>query len=192
VTAAAAALAAALAAILALAACGGRQMHASDQAIRGGVHFSRLCEDGTYYTRAAAHQGGGPHPIEVFESSPGQGGSSSKPIYVPVLFGLHQSRAWRPAPVDVQLVACSERSGDGSRSGTTCSYSGGSGAPFYHATYDLKVYEARTGRQVASATVTPTNDRCPAFALVKTSDPKVFNRPDPEDYAAALAGAVDE
>lgn len=99
----------------------------------------RLCVDQDRpYERAASHEGAGPHPLVFF----GEGGPG------PEIATTGEGQK-RPAPDEVQLVACSHPAGRVSDEPIReCLYEGGLRLLTFQGRHRLDVYEARTGHRV--------------------------------------------
>lgn len=115
---------------------------------------------GRSYGRATPYAGPGPHPIAIFqEGSDGQ----LLPRYLEHLRA--DGASWLPAdarPDDVQLVACLTLADD--REIAECSYGGlavAKALPMNSATYEVRVYELRTHREVLKSRVVGQDVECP-------------------------------
>jgi hypothetical protein len=88
----------------------------------------------------------------------------------------------------VQLVACLEPADEG-RQVRTCTFDSGDEVPLYEATYDVTVYEARTGREVGTATIpAAVSASCPMILTWdENEDPKVLTEPSLTQVRQALA-----
>ncbi|SFN21751.1 hypothetical protein [Actinomadura madurae] len=146
--------------------------------------LARLCSrQDRPYERAAAYSGSGSHPLVFFREDPAR----------PALVTAGGGRA-RPAPDEVQLVACGSPAGR--VSGTpiqVCRYEGGFRLGTYQGRHSLDVFEARTGRRVGRQVLTGTDSvgACPGFQLVWGSREQyplseVDTSPTQAQYDAAL------
>lgn len=106
--------------------------------------LARLCwRQDRPFERAAAYQGAGPHPLVFFREGAGR----------PEL--ATTGDGGRPAPDQVELVACSHPAGRVSNKPIrVCLYRGGLRTESYQGRHRLDVYEARTGRRVGRRLLT--------------------------------------
>ncbi|MGW5360708.1 hypothetical protein [Actinopolymorpha pittospori] len=86
----------------------------------------------------------------------------------------------------VQLIACLERNGVG-RQVETCFFDG-SKVPMYAATYDVTVYEARTGKGVGATTLVDAElPICPSMMIVEGGGKaRLFTEPSARQVDKAL------
>jgi hypothetical protein len=145
------------------------------------------------FTAAAAHAGPPPHPAVVMDV---QNGSTQANLTNKLPKEMVPDN-----PPSVQLIACFALKGAGSGPAAgTCSYDAfpgvdvGPGLPvkLLAGTYDLTVYEARTGRQVASARIVGT--ACPESASIRlggSQEDVVDGTLTIDQYVGALRGLVD-
>ncbi|RSN70368.1 hypothetical protein [Actinomadura sp. WAC 06369] len=135
-----------------------------------GRDWFAVCE-GTAFTRAAPYAGPGPHPVKIFGApSPGSGGEQD-PDKPPA--------SWDPRRADqVQLVACAELVEGGTEGRVECPRyaerypldpSGSPPEPAGYVSlmekrYEVRLYEARTGEEVASWEVLGEDRSCPVSA----------------------------
>ncbi|WUI03345.1 hypothetical protein OHR68_16535 [Spirillospora sp. NBC_00431] len=158
-----------------------------------GQDWYPVCE-GTAFTRAAAYEGAGPHPIVIYGGAGPGGGASADPDKPP--------STWRPAaPGQVRLVSCAEPidedTGLGPEAAQCPVYSRVTvleSAPtgeitLYRTRYLVRLLEARTGREVHRFEVTGADEVCPA----RPSRRDVLLRSGilPSQYRAMLAPYVD-
>ncbi|QKW35269.1 hypothetical protein HUT06_15505 [Actinomadura sp. NAK00032] len=107
--------------------------------------LARLCwRQDRPFERAAEHEGAGPHPLVFFREGAGR----------PQLATTGEG-AKRPAPDEVELVACSYPAGRVSdKPIKVCAYEGGLRTESFQGRHRLDVYEARTGRRVGRRMLT--------------------------------------
>ncbi len=139
----------------------------------------------TFYKDAAAYTGSGPHPVMVFAKADDVGLDA-------VDLDDAAPAQWRPQldGTTVQLVACLDSVDSGPKI-TDCRFSDGS-VPLYQGRYKGTLFEARTGKKVASIAVdgvtTPT---CPGAAVTKGDAPRLHSVPDLAALRAAFGDRVD-
>ncbi|MGH3242350.1 MAG: hypothetical protein ACRDNL_18380 [Spirillospora sp.] len=158
-----------------------------------GQDWYPVCE-GTAFTRAAAYDGGGPHPIVIYGGGGPGGGASADPD--------KPSSTWRPtAPGQVRLVSCAEPVDDGPGLGeeaarcpvysrvTVLERRQTGTITLYRTRYLVRLLEARTGREVRRFEITGADEVCPAYA----SGREVLLRSGilPSQYRAVLAPYVE-
>ncbi|WP_433160375.1 hypothetical protein [Kribbella sp. CA-247076] len=141
---------------------------------------------GKVYDNAAAYEGAAPHPIAVFiESETGELEHTS-PYF--------SEEGWElvdpDEPEDVQLVACATVDGEQSLGAEhNCEYgaTGSTTIPMVTATYQLRVYELRTHREVRSITLEGQEKFCPHSIPMDDPPPRMLTRPTPDQWRKALA-----
>lgn len=153
--------------------------------------YRAMCEKPQGFEQAAPRAATGPHPVFVY-------GFWHVREDVPEMFDPAALDIWDPTdPAKVQLVACVDKVGRGEFV-KSCTYRD-NGDPFrqapisggnyridlYKATYRVTVYEARTGRLLASSELTgdrfgpkgkPRAEPCSLTAYVHQSGPRVEER----------------
>ncbi|MDT7728700.1 MAG: hypothetical protein QOI21_5276 [Actinomycetota bacterium] len=118
--------------------------------------ISRTCTGGGGHGQAAGYSGAGPHPMLLYAEHSGGVGF----IDYPEEGFPDAALADPPAKPDLntaQLVACARLDG-AAASLSGCSYTGDTRYDTVQGRYRVEVYEIRTGREVASATVTGSID----------------------------------
>ncbi|XRQ02876.1 hypothetical protein ACN3XK_40535 [Actinomadura welshii] len=146
--------------------------------------LARLCwRQDRPYERAASYEGTGPHPLVFFREGAG-----------PPELAVSGADGRRPAPDEVQLVACSYPAGRVSGDPLKqCLYRGGLRTETFQGRHRLDVYEASTGRRVGRRMLSGT-DRvgdCAPAKVVYGDPPHDEVRqgdtyPPMDDYDAAL------
>ena len=161
----------------------------SDPPPRKMADFRELCEPPRrYFPTAAAHTGGGPHPMRVFQRA--NGTVQTKLVDADLRQPVPEQ--WRPRdPRQVQLVACLDEPADGPVVGE-CRFTART-IPLHRGLYQVTVYEARTGVRVAEAELTgSTEQRCPSVTLWREGEsPRVHTSPDLAEYQRVLGRHVD-
>jgi hypothetical protein len=127
------------------------------------------------FKQAPAHEGKAPHPLVVFV------GGGSEPM-----------EGWRPAPDQVQLIACADPQSTKTQR-TTCHFDMPTEAdvPVYDRPHTVRVTEARTGREVRTVTIQPSIAwTCPNWAELPNVGAELIVEPGAAEYQAALADLV--
>jgi hypothetical protein len=146
---------------------------------------------GIAYVTAAAYEGPAPHPVKL-----------PYPIAPSQLKDLPS--AWRPDSVkEVQLIACADRLQGGDLH-KDCKYGFTSplvpmpaSPPFSifmsEGTYTVTLYELRTHRTVAQATLIGTDDECPSSIMLspRTSD-QLYTQLAATQYVEAFGSYVEK
>jgi hypothetical protein len=117
--------------------------------------LARVCTGGEGHGRTAPYEGEAPHPAAVFTQSGF------------VELAMAGPGRPEPAPEEVQVVGC-VRSADRSApaSASICHYLGGHSVHYFPATYQVEVYEARTGRRLGAFTLEATEPPGCAFSEI--------------------------
>ncbi|HEY8457184.1 MAG TPA: hypothetical protein VIL34_16455 [Actinopolymorphaceae bacterium] len=144
-----------------------------------------------YFPDQPAYDGSGPHPVVVVLENPESHGKFRwrKQLLMPSNPTQRMPAYLNPRDDStVQLVACLSRTEEG-RQVKTCDFSGKTNVPMYEASYEATVYEARTGKEVGTATIPQAVDAgCPAAVLYREGDePKVYTKPSFTQVRDALA-----
>ncbi|TDC48391.1 hypothetical protein E1281_24890 [Actinomadura sp. KC345] len=146
--------------------------------------LARLCwQQDRPFERAAKYEGAGPHPLVFFRESAG-----------PPELATTGDGDRRPAPDQVELVACSHPAGRVSdKPINVCLYEGGLRTETYQGRRSLDIYEASTGRRVARQMMDGQDEKaeCPPYQVVYGNDPDPEPRqgdtaPPLSDYEAVL------
>ncbi|MEQ7004797.1 hypothetical protein ABN028_01235 [Actinopolymorpha sp. B17G11] len=157
---------------------------------------SRAFEDGCawpreYFPRAAAYTGEAPHPVQILIEEHAASGD----YYTGMVLLAPNAAERLPGylnpreTAEVQLLACLDQTGQG-RQVRTCRFAEPSATvPVYEATYDITVYEARTGAKVGTAVIpAATTASCPMLLSYDSDDePKIFTKPSARQVDDALA-----
>jgi hypothetical protein len=135
------------------------------------------CAKHGYFQAAAAYDGPGPHPVKIAITKKNGVDPDAYTHLTVVTIGPQQLPPALENPGEsVQLIACLERSGLG-RQVETC-YFNASKLPMYAATYDVTVYEARTGADVGATTLVDAELAvCPSMVLSKGGNARLFTEP---------------
>jgi hypothetical protein len=149
---------------------------------------------GTAYERAAPYEGAGPHPIAVF--MPNDAGTLEFERLSPP-----KGPEWAPgAPQDgaeVQLVACGTVTNAQQSEGQDCSYSqrmtpGRTTLPMARATYQLRIYELRTHREVDSVLLEGLDAACPSYINANITRDRLLSDLTFAQWQQAIGPLVDE
>ncbi|HEY8454681.1 MAG TPA: hypothetical protein VIL34_03740 [Actinopolymorphaceae bacterium] len=145
-----------------------------------------------YFPDAAEYSGPGPHPLQVvIEEHAGR-----QTYYTE--YALEPSGSWRAVPSYLnnpdetrhELVACLHHTGVGPLV-KTCQLRGyATDVPVHRATYDITVYEAKTGREVGRAMIEGARlARCPKTPhhAALQDDVRVYTKPDLTQIHNALS-----
>ncbi|MFI9503075.1 hypothetical protein [Nocardia sp. NPDC052566] len=139
-----------------------------------------------YFPQTATYGGPGPHPIAIFVKD-------DSDFTDPASLGSDHPDHWQGAKLDparVQLIACLDKPDTGDHL-TDCEFNGGK-LPLYRGTYDVTLYEAKTGDKVAEERITGVSTpKCPFSALTKGKNPKLHTEPDFAEYRSVLGKYVD-
>ncbi|GAA1089402.1 hypothetical protein [Tsukamurella spumae] len=138
----------------------------------------------TFYRDAAPFDGAAPHPVVVFAKADDVGLDEVRVDYsAPV--------QWQPREAKtVQLVACLDKVESGPKL-TDCTFSDGS-LPLYQGRFTGTLYEAATGKKVASISADGTSTpKCPGAALTKSEHPRLHSVPDLAGLRASIGDRVE-
>lgn len=149
-----------------------------------------------YFPETARYTGDGPQPAVIFEA---WNGFNALMVNVPVPDGGKPSKVWNPdvkKPQDIQLVACLSEPDEGEQVGQ-CSFTSPDPASYdlYRGIYDVTLYEARTGKQVAEVEGIRGRDEggCPPLDYLRDGEDPEYRTPiDTEELRSAFAKYVDE
>lgn len=158
--------------------------------------FDAVCE-GKVFPDAAAYEGAGPHPAQLYVSDSAVGGLWTEPGVI------HEEKnaklfsdAWRTNDPDViQAVACVAYDESKRVPLDQCDYENYGTkrtrvvVPMYRGEYTVVLYEARTGRRLHETALTGTVADCPE--RVPSTTDGLWSRPAAQQYADALARFVD-
>lgn len=159
---------------------------------------SRLPEDpwdldkacgGKVYAKGTAYQGKGPHPVAIFMTS-SHGFLEQTTVYPP------KGAAWAPSEpeetADVQLVACATLAGEAPTS-EKCGYGvvvTSRVVPMSQATYQVRVLEVRTGRELRSVTVPAEDFECPSAISGNRPPERLLSEPTFAQWQQVLGDLV--
>lgn len=144
------------------------------------------CAERGYFPAAAAYDGPAPHPVEVaIKKKEGVDPDAYSHLTVVTVGPQQLPPALENPSESVQLIACLERS-DVGRQVETC-YFDNTKVPMYAATYDVRVYEARTGEDVGATTLVDAELAiCPSTVLLKSGNARLFTEPSARQIDKAL------
>ncbi|NIK58224.1 hypothetical protein [Kribbella shirazensis] len=136
---------------------------------------------GKVYDDAAPYTGAAPHPVVAFSENEAGVLDFEWPLITE-----------RPVTDDVQLVACARLASE-EPSGPTCGYHAPAmQVPIVVATYQVTVYELRTGRAMRTFTLQGKDTECPSFLYEGFDEGRLVSRLTDEQWRKALAPLVDE
>jgi hypothetical protein len=158
--------------------------------------LERVCTTQVGFPGVTAYEAApGTHPVVLFEDYRGEGFVQSSRT-LPGGWAVEQDADYEDTKdLEVaQLVACSDRVAE-HPTGVTCEFKDdddpkGVELELVDATYQLKVYEATTGKLQHEQTLEAKNTTCPYFATFKKGDTTFVNQPSDDDYTNALKPVV--
>jgi hypothetical protein len=163
--------------------------------------FERVCTTQVGFPGTTAYEEApGVHPVVLFEDYRGEGFVQSSRT-LPAGWAVTEDTNFKDTSdlAKAQLVACSDRVKE-TPTGKKCSFEGDKDAKgeagksveleLVDATYELKIYEARTGALKSTATLEAHETECPFIATFKTGDKTFVDEPSDDDYTAALKTLV--
>jgi len=145
--------------------------------------YAALCDRGKITN--AADFGTKPHKIVPFQSS-----ALSEENYTESIMSF-KDKTWEAESSDltgVQLVACMKRTSPtvSKKCDLINDKKQNVSIDYYSVTYQLTVYEAKTGKSRLSATVPGPADKCPYSVLYNPNDPKIYADPDKASFESAI------
>lgn len=144
--------------------------------------YSALCNRTTISNSAGF--GAKPHKAIFFQSS-----AVSEDDYTQSVLSF-ADKTWEATTKDlasIQLVGCLKRTNPVKAKQCSFTSSGKQvNINYYSVTYQLSVFEAKTGKSRVSGTISGTADKCPSSVLYNPSDPKVFANPDSKAVEDAI------
>jgi hypothetical protein len=138
--------------------------------------FSNVC-DNSKITNAAAYDSSaaGPHPIGLFDKND-YGSYNLSSVYLGT--GLD---AQYDKPEATQLVGCLSRTGNGTQV-KTCDLQDSKkqtvSLKLMSSSYNIDIYEAKTGKKLDHVTIDKTKDTCPYVATYDPNDPTYYAQPE--------------
>jgi hypothetical protein len=169
-----------------------------DETLPGFIQdFDRVCTTQVGFSGAASYEAGpGPHPVILFEDYRG-GDLIESSRSLPEGWKVEQDSDFEDNRelAEVELIACSSRTSE-APTGVECDFEndeeGTVTLELVDATYDLVVYEARTGEEVHRATLEGSaGGECPFIATFEKGDTTMVSEPEDDAYINALKGVVD-
>jgi hypothetical protein len=147
-----------------------------------------------YFPQAAGYAGQAPHPVQILIEEHAASGDyyTGMLLLPPETKGRKEQLPGYLNPAEktsVQLLACLDQTGQG-RQVRTCRFAEPAATvPVYEASYDITVYEARTGATVGSAVIAAAaTATCPMLLSYNSDDePRIFTRPSARQIDDALA-----
>ncbi|MFC9897306.1 hypothetical protein ACFVMC_26765 [Nocardia sp. NPDC127579] len=144
----------------------------------------------SYFPRAAAYAGAGPHPIVAFVTTDLGSVNEVATSY----WDSNRPLQWgRVEPARTQIVACLGRAGKGEFV-TSCSFDDGKSVPLHRGRYDVTVYEAATGKELGTEQMqgaVGAGARCPLLTWLSAEDPVLYTEPDFDQFRSVLGKYVD-
>jgi hypothetical protein len=163
--------------------------------------YERVCTTQVGFGGAGTYeQAPGVHPVVLFEDYRGEGFVQSG-RELPAGWAVQEDTNFKDTSdlAKAELIACSDRVKE-APTGKRCSFKGDEKAKgadaepveleLVDATYELKVYEARTAELVTTSTLEATSTDCPFIATFKKGDTTYVEQPSDDQYTAALKAAV--
>jgi hypothetical protein len=149
------------------------------------------CQEGgerRYFPQLDAYTGTGTHPIAIFFFERASGAERAEP-------DPNQPEYWNGLNLNamrVQLIACLSRSNGADGSILVYCELGRAKIPLYRGRYDVTLYEARTGRVVATEHLRGTDDlRCPPPPFDRPTPGALYTKPDLAEYQSVLGRYVE-
>jgi len=164
----------------------------SDEPLTSAAQLSELCRRGTSFSDAAPYAAETPRTVAVFEPPAGNGGDDRVERLPAQLQGERRDPypQWDTSdPTMIELVACVRRASEGEQVGE-CRFDSGEPVPLHAASYEVTVYEARTGEEVGSYDSGWDGEDCPAVALTDAQRPRVFSPLPREELMRSLFAFV--
>ncbi|MEU8223663.1 hypothetical protein [Kribbella sp. NPDC048915] len=147
---------------------------------------------GKTYEDAKPYAGSGPHPIAIFKDD------EDAVLQHETVF-LDGNTTWKPSDPEkaseVQLVACLKLISANERTGATdCAYGPGGIAatetlPMLRATYQVRVYELRTHREIRSTRIEGLDTECRSM-IIAGRKTRLLSEPTPDQWQNLLADLV--
>jgi hypothetical protein len=163
--------------------------------------YERVCTTQVGFGGAGSYEKApGVHPVVLFEDYRGEGFVQSG-RQLPAGWAVQEDTNFKDTSdlAKAELVACSDRIKE-TPTGKQCTFKGDEKAKgadaepvdleLVDATYELKVYEARTAELVSTATLEATSTDCPFIATFKKGDTTYVEQPSDDQYTAALKAAI--
>lgn len=157
--------------------------------------FDRVCTTQVGYPGASRHADTpAPHPVALFEEHRDDGDFLETSRDLPAGWGVEQDTDFEDNSelAAVQLVACLEQL-TATPNGTQCEFDS-EGTPrtleLVDGTFELRVYAATTGEQLAAVPLEASGTECPMFVSMREGDTTHFNRVPDEDIINALKAHV--
>lgn len=157
-------------------------------------NFDRVCTTKVGFPGATTYEPGpGPHPVILFEEHRGKNFITAS-VDLPQGWAIKEDTNYQDNSElrAVQLIACSDRVKE-TPTGKQCDFeSKGEKVKLelVDATYELTVYEAKTGKQVSKSTLEAKSDDCPYIAAYEKGDTTYVEEPSDDQYINALKPVV--
>lgn len=169
----------------------GASPQADNRELGSNNDLSGACESKrSYFPKAAAYSGDGPHPIVAFVTTDLGSVNEVATSY----WDSNRPMQWgRIEPDRYQLVACLGQASKGDFV-TTCTFNDGKKVPLHRGRYDVTVYEAATGKEVGTEQMqgsAGTGRQCPMLTWISEDDPVLYTEPDYDQFRSVLGKYVD-
>lgn len=150
--------------------------------------YEKVCQ-GASASNASAYGGSAPHPIVMMQPSAVSGHYTQDSI-------AFKDSTWTPDYTkypSIQLVGCFDRKSE-LASPKNCSLQDSNkktvNIPLVPVTYTLTIYEAKSGKKVATKEVSGPATSCPFIAAYNPSNPKLYGDPDSAGTQTAVTEFV--
>ncbi|MEQ4204970.1 hypothetical protein [Actinopolymorpha sp. B9G3] len=152
---------------------------------------AEACAERGYFPAAAPHDGSGPAPVRIAirKEKEGAYGGEYESLLIRPVPGQRVPATLNPTRNETaELIACLDQTGVGEQVETCRFDSASDEIPMYEATYDVTVYEARTGEQVGRTALADAEQAlCPAMLFVGDGETKLYTEPSARQLDDALS-----
>jgi hypothetical protein len=158
--------------------------------------FSRVCTTQVGFPGAATYSGEPRlHPIALFEEYRDEDNYLETSRTLPAAWVITQDDDYEDNAelAQVELIGCSDKVAE-TPNGTTCTFDADGeeiALELVDATYEVTVYEAATGAQVATERVQANRTTCPAIVSYSEGQTQLVNKPTDDQIINALKPVVD-
>lgn len=161
----------------------------SDQPLDSSAINSSCSWPRKYFPDQPVYEGSEPHPVAVLiEEHSASGSYYRKMLLLPSSVSDRTPGYLNPRDDStVQLLACLDQTEEG-RQVKTCEFDSGEPVPMRQATYEVTVYEARTGDEVGKTSIRDAvRATCPTIITYRENeDPKLYTEPSLTQVEQAL------
>jgi hypothetical protein len=158
--------------------------------------FDRVCTTQVGFPGAASYNNEpSAHPIQLFEEFEDDGGFLETSRTLPKAWVVTQDSDFEDNSelAAVELIGCSEQV-EATPNGTDCEFDNDDGdkitLELVDGTFNVTIYEAATGAEVASETITAQSTDCPMFVSYQQGDTQYFNKPSDDQLIKILKPVV--